>query len=291
MANPFDETLKHLVEAQPSAWLEYIGVAGDPIEVIDADISTMTTAADKVIKVGGPHPFLVHLEFQSGDPTGLGERTLFQDVALRNRHALPVYSAIILLRKKADSPKVTGVVRYTNPVQGGLTLDFKYHVIRVWEIPVEEALSGPLATLPLAPLANVSRAALPEAIAKMKVRIEQEVTRGEARELWSATLILMGLKYPNAFTEEMLKGIQDMEESTTYQAIIRRGKAEGKIEGKVEGRLEEAKTILERLGNVRFGTPSADMAATLAGITSVERLEQLAERLLKVESWDDLLAQ
>jgi hypothetical protein len=43
--------------------------------------------------------------------------------------------------------------------------------------------------------------------------------------------------------------------------------------------------------NVRFGVPTADTEAALAGITSVERLEQLAERLLQVESWDDLLAQ
>lgn len=101
----------------------------------------------------------------------------------------------------------------------------------------------------------------------------------------------MGLKYSDALTERLLKGVQGMEDSTTYQAIIRRGRDEGKIEGRVEGRLEEARAIIARLGQARFGTPTSDMEAVLAGISSVERLEQLAERLLQVESWDDLLAQ
>ncbi len=102
-------------------------------------------------------------------------------MALRNRHGLPVYSALILLRHKADRPKVTGVVRYADPVHGGLALEYRYHVIRVWETPVEEALSGPLVTLPLAPLARVTRADLPEVIARMQARIAREVSVNEAR--------------------------------------------------------------------------------------------------------------
>jgi hypothetical protein len=37
-----------------------IGPPG-PAEVIDSDITTLTAAADKVIKVGGPEPYLVKL--------------------------------------------------------------------------------------------------------------------------------------------------------------------------------------------------------------------------------------
>jgi hypothetical protein len=73
-----------------------------------------------------------------------------------------------------------------------------------------------------------------------------------------------------------------MKESVTYQAIL--------SEGRVEGRIQEAQAILLRQGNTRFGPPSTEARATLEGITSVERLEMLSDRILKVESWDELLA-
>ena len=69
-----------------------------------------------------------------------------------------------------------------------------------------------------------------------------------------------------------------MKESVTYQAIVR------------EGRVEEARAILLRLGRRRFGPPSPEAEAVLAGITAIERLEALSERLLDVESWEELLA-
>jgi predicted transposase YdaD len=80
-----------------------------------------------------------------------------------------------------------------------------------------------------------------------------------------------------------------MEESTTYQAIIRRGKAEGIAEGRVEGKLEGAREVVLRLGRRRFGEPDAATQTALASLHDIERLEQLAERLLEVESWQELL--
>lgn len=69
-----------------------------------------------------------------------------------------------------------------------------------------------------------------------------------------------------------------MEESTTYQAIIARG------------RTDEAKKILLRQGGKRFGPADARMRTAINAIADVERLEQLTERLLDVSSWDELLA-
>jgi hypothetical protein len=77
-----------------------------------------------------------------------------------------------------------------------------------------------------------------------------------------------------------------MRESVTYQAIL----AEGKAEGEAEGALNEARKLLLTIGSRRFGTPSATLRDTLSSIASVERLERLSERLLDVESWDELLA-
>jgi hypothetical protein len=61
--NRFDVSAKELVWDDPAAWLERfaIGPRG-PVEIIDSDITTLTASADKVLKVGGPDPYLVDLE-------------------------------------------------------------------------------------------------------------------------------------------------------------------------------------------------------------------------------------
>ncbi len=56
------------------------------------------------------------------------------------------------------------------------------------------------------------------------------------------------------------------------------------------GRTEEARKLLLRLGGKRFGAPDAQSRTALEAITSLEALEQLAERLLEAESWQELLA-
>ncbi len=65
-----------------------------------------------------------------------------------------------------------------------------------------------------------------------------------------------------------------MEESTTYQEILE----------------QEARRIILRQGSKRFGPPDARTQAALDAIVSREQLEELAERLLEVESWNELLA-
>jgi hypothetical protein len=63
VAKPFDATLKHLLERYAADWLPLIGKEPTgPVEAIDADLSTITTGADKVFRVGSPAPWLLHLE-------------------------------------------------------------------------------------------------------------------------------------------------------------------------------------------------------------------------------------
>lgn len=42
-----------------------------------------------------------------------------------------------------------------------------------------------------------------------------------------AAFILMGLRYESAMVQTLLRGVGQMRESTTYQAILEEGKAEG----------------------------------------------------------------
>jgi len=81
-----------------------------------------------------------------------------------------------------------------------------------------------------------------------------------------------------------------MKESTTYQAILREGRAEGKAEGKAEGMAEEAKRILLLLGRKRFGPPKAAIKAEIETITDPDRLDQLVDRVLEAKNWAELIA-
>jgi hypothetical protein len=56
-----------------------------------------------------------------------------------------------------------------------------------------------------------------------------------------------------------------------------------------QGAIAEAKKILLRQGEVRFGSPDARVRSVLEGITDVERLEALGERLLNVATREELL--
>ena len=97
MSHPFDAILKHLPEDYPQDWARFAGIRA-PVAVIDADVSTVTAAADKVLWIEQRVPSILHLEFQASQDAKLGSRVLHYNVLLGVRHSVPVHSLVILLR-------------------------------------------------------------------------------------------------------------------------------------------------------------------------------------------------
>ncbi len=61
---------------------------------------------------------------------------------------------------------------------------------------------------------------------------------------------------------------------------------------KIAARLDQhrfVRSLIFRLGRKRFGPPAPRHEATVAAVTDVARLEELADRLLDVTTWDELL--
>ena len=282
MAKPFDATTKELLESDPRAWLELLlGRELGEIRILNVDLSTITTEADSVLLVAEVEPWLVHLEFQSSyDPT-LPLRLQRYNILVNYRHRLPVQSMALLLCPDADGPAMTGLLQQKLP-DGLIYHEFRYNVVRTWERPADEILAGGLAILPLAPLAKVKENELPTVIHAMQERLDREATKNQAETLWTATYILMGLKYSDELIDRLLEGVQNMEESVTYQKILKKGR---------RGSEEEAKRILKRLGSRRFGKPDAHIEAAIDAIADLDRLEQLSDRVLEVTGWEELLAQ
>ncbi len=278
----FDPTLKTLVEMTPAAWPVLLGRPAAPTEVVDADIAlTVSGAADKVLHVRSRPPYLIHLDFQAGhDSADLPPLLHLRNSVLRHRHHVPVQSVAVLLHPGADSPALTGTYEEGFPEEEPY-LVFRYRVLRVWQMPPAAFLSGGPGLLALAPISAVTKAELPGIIQQMEGQLKQRSARGWANDVWAATYVLMGLRYPRELLGTLLRGVTSMKESVTYQAIVE--------EGKVLGKIEEAKKILRRLGEARFGAPEADAITALERITDLAILEALTERVLSAQGWQDLL--
>lgn len=84
-----------------------------------------------------------------------------------------------------------------------------------------------------------------------------------------------------------------MQESSTYQAILAQGREQGRQqglqEGREEGRVIEARQLLRKVGDRRFGPPDARTATTIDGIDELARLEELFDQLDGAASWEELL--
>jgi predicted transposase YdaD len=287
MSKPFDATMRELFELEPAAWLEFLGIpVPDPglVQVIDSNLSTITADADKLVRLGGPDPLIVHTEVLSGRDTGDPAQAHWYNTLTTRKHAEPVWSVVVLLRPAADGPELTG--EYVREVPGrGKNLWFRYDVVRVWELPPDRLLTGGLPLLPLAPVSDVAAERLPEVLTAVAQRLRDEADPGWKTTLWTATQILLGLNYPKErvkeLTEEittMVLGIRGIEESSIYQDIFAKGEAKGTREDVL------------RLGRRKFGPPGDVVEARIAALSDLDRLRQLLDRILDASSWDELLA-
>jgi hypothetical protein len=133
----YDPTLKALVEVEPASWAELTGGPPGPTEVLDADIATVSGAADKVLRVAAARPYLLHLEFVAGhDAVALPRKLHVRNALPEDRHALPVRSVALLLHPQADSPQLTGTYERALAEEEAY-LSFRYRVVRVWQLPLE----------------------------------------------------------------------------------------------------------------------------------------------------------
>jgi predicted transposase YdaD len=282
----FDVTLKALLEDAPEDWPLLVGVRDPHVEVIDADIATISGAADKVLRLQGPPPSLLHFEFQAGPDAALPRRINVYNAALEDRHDLPVASVVALLRPQANLSVLTGTYQRQVPQASEPYRLFRYQVVRVWELPVQSLLTGGLGQLALAPVSAVSEPELPGVLREMKRRVARMRDRGRLGRWWTAVYVLMGMRYDEALIGQLLQGVLGMKESVTYQAIVR----EGLVQGLAQGELNEARKLLLRLGQSHFQTAAPpDVQSRVEAMQDLDQLEQLILRVTNLRSWDELL--
>ena len=283
---PYDAVTRLLLENHPLDWLAMFGLdPGEGVQVVNSDLSTVTAEADKVLLIESPERWIVHVEVQSSYQKALPERLLRYNVLLNVRHEVPVHSVVVLLFPESDGPAISGRYEQASP-DGRCRIGFDYQVVRVWQEALESLEAG-IGTIPLVALALPSPDDLDALVERMRTEFVRHPIDDEG-EIWTALYLLIGGYFKDrTLADRLLKGIQTMRDSVTYQAILE----EGREEGRAEGQRKLAREILLSLGSDKFQPPSEEIQERILSMNDLSRLSHLARRVLHVESWQELLAE
>ncbi len=287
-----DATAKYAFDRDPAAWLAVAGIliaaSAARVTLLDPHMPTVSMTADKLILVDDSvlGRFLVHVEFQTVRDPALDLRMLRYNVWATEKYGLPVRSVAFLFRPAAAAG-VTGLVHAGTG--DGWLLDFRYTVVRLYELPAELLVGGPIATIGLAGVAVIPPGEAGQTATRIRDRLVSELPPAEAREMAEVLRVFAGLRPGRTFLEKVMMTLSDLyEASTSYRETVDRSKAAGKAEGKAEGKADGERTMLLRMGAARFGPPSAAAAARVAAASSAD-LDRIAARLLSAAGWEDLL--
>jgi hypothetical protein len=278
----FDATLKDLVQRRPADFSAGFRLHGPgTLSVVNVDLSMVSASTDVVFAFGDPPRELVDLNFQTSSDESLVERLLLYNALLHYRYGVPVHSLLILLRPAADGQHLTGRLRYRGQGRRGHTV-FKYEVIRLWQIPTRRLLRAGIGMLPLAMLGRLpegmrTERGLPSVIRTIQQRAEAEQSPEQANETLTSSYILSGLRVNRETGLRLFEGVRAVRESTTYQAILD------------EGRIDELHETVLVLGRERFGAADEVTQAAIISVTDLDRLRRMRVRLLRVNSWQELL--
>jgi hypothetical protein len=265
-------------------------------------------SVDRLVKVwlldGTERWLLIHIEIQTQQDPLLAYR-MFQYYfrALDLFEAQPILGLAILADETADwRPD-----HYTNLLwETGVEYRFRAVKLKDYEDRLDqlEHSANPFARFVLAHLKTLETQGQYETRLEWKLRIikglySMALSETEIGQLSHDFDWLLAL--PETLSRRYYREITRFEEDkemahqSTAERIGRKegrkeGRAEGRVEGRVEGRMEGMRELLLLQGSMRFGAPDDQTKAALEQITMLETLQQLAARLLVVESWQELLA-
>jgi hypothetical protein len=279
----FDPVLKQLADRHGPAivgWFQRaLGLpTGGPIEVVQPNLPAVTVDADRVYRIEGPTPLLLHTEWESSSALGRPDRFLVYNTLLTRQTELPVQTVVVLLRKEAHSSDLTGML--TRKLANGVEyLTWRYFVIRLWELPPAQFLINPGLT-PLAPLSAVGESELPSLAQKIQAAWKG-LSEPELKELKTATETLMGLRYPKELVHQLFGEVSAMEESVIYQEIYQKGRAEG---------LRSARQALIGVGKKHLGVPDSAQRKAIEQCEDFDRLERMIVNAVDAPDWATVLA-
>jgi hypothetical protein len=149
-------------------------------------------------------------------------------------------------------------------------------------------LNGGLGSIPLTLLSDDAVGNLGEWVHRIDERIKAEKVTAPVRNMLMASgYILLGMRYNDDVIEAAYEGIHDMEESTTYQLILRKGRQQGELNGELKGRLETLREEIIDLLRERFGVVPESLEAEVRTSADVAKLKLAMRSIVKISSLDE----
>jgi predicted transposase YdaD len=275
--NSYDATFKILVDHSPRDWARYLSSATEEIAApVDTTLHETKEVVDRLLRV--EHlgcEFILHVEFHAGHSgNAIPSRLFHYNAAVMKRHALTTLSCVLILRKEADSPSISGgFVRSIEPF--GDIHSFRYHPIRLWKEPFDRFLIPGSSLAVAGVLADFGALSLEEAGVEIRSCIDAVSDLDERERLLEHAISLAGLRFNDEQAESMFgRKISVLEKySVTLQGVIRRA---------------EARLLLATAEPV-FGDPPQHILEKVNEANS-EKLLDWSRRLRTAQSWTELIA-
>ena len=299
MPGPFDNAAKRLLREKPQHFVSWLVAGGVFRRILSNELKSRNIFADGLFSiVVNEQPALLHIEFQTRNHETVPKRLLEYNVLASSENDwLPVYTCVIYLRKDGRVPE-SPLIRMLPSGEEGHR--FYYRVVEVGKIPAKQLLQKGLSgLLPLLPLTESG--AEPEVMQEMVTTLEEA---GEI-ELLALAYAFGGLVSGNEAYDEWFKRsfamLEDiLEESWTYQEMIKKGLEKGLEKGREEERqqrIQEQHETLLSFVQMRFPelvpvarqqvSPINDPGALhdlLIELFAVQTVEEARQALMEVET-------
>jgi predicted transposase/invertase (TIGR01784 family) len=268
----FDTTCRRLAEIFPedfASWL--LGERISLTELSPTELSIEPIRADSVMLLQGLKDIL-HIEFQTDPKSDIPMR--LADYRLRLHRKFPdkrIHQVVIYLRETRSD----WVYQNYFEIPG---MYAEFNVVRLWEVPAEELMMFP-GLLPF-----VALSLNPEPVGTLRRAVGEILKiRDEAQqhEAMAAAYVLAGLRLDEIVIRQVIRR-DVMQESVTYQAILR--------EGREEGREEQAIALVTRQLRRRLGQELSEEMRSRLSQLALPVLEDLSEALLDFTALSDLEA-
>ena len=287
----FDIVAKDAIYTFPEDMLQFLMRGSDVefLEHLESEFTTVETRQmDSLIKVRlAGEPALVHCEFQTSDSTHLEmvRRNVGYLGRCYERYGLPIFSHVVYLRPDAGRTDPGGYVQDIR----GYRFIVEYKVIRLIEVEGASVLASrqpglmPFCPLMQPPVGMDALRWIHQCVETTKsLSLDAPIRNNLLLDLW----VMGGLVHePQAIANLFPEDI--MQESSVYQYIIEKGRAEGIEQGRREASVD---SILQLL-NVRFDANAGPiLKPALEAIDDLQRLKDLLREAAETPSLEAFIS-
>ncbi|MCT7957700.1 Rpn family recombination-promoting nuclease/putative transposase [Laspinema palackyanum] len=269
---------KRLIGLYPDGWVKWVTrSSGTVAEVIlDSEFQWLSRDSDILIKAYSEEEgeFISLTELQFRPDTRMPVRIRAYAALAEEKYDLRVHPVVVNIFPPTGNTPIPTC--YESSIMG-LEAKQDYEVINLWEIDAELAFQPELKAL--LPLATVMKGGANETILRRAaVRIQQEERSEDLQRLLG---IFSSYVLGENIVEKILNfATQALLESPWGQDILQQGVEEGR---------QETRQLIQHLIRCRFGEVPEAVEANLQRLNR-EQLELFAERLMNVNSLEELMA-